>query len=64
MKTETVQTDRLLRIGEVSEMVGIKRSTIYAKIAEGVFPPPVRLEGSSTSLWRLSTIQNVVAKAR
>ena len=34
---------RILRRPEVEHMVGLSRSTIYAMMAEGHFPKPVRL---------------------
>lgn len=36
---------RLLRRGEVERMVGLRRSTIYARMAAGAFPRPIRLRG-------------------
>lgn len=35
--------DRILRRPEVQSRTGLSRSTIYAMIAEGSFPRPVRL---------------------
>ena len=34
---------RLLRFAEVVEMTGIGRSQLYAKIADGAFPPPLKV---------------------
>ena len=36
-------TDRTLRRPEVESLTGLSRSTIYAMMAEGAFPKPVRL---------------------
>ncbi len=34
---------RILRRKEVESRVGLRRSTIYQRVAEGTFPPPVNL---------------------
>jgi prophage regulatory protein len=36
-------THKILRLPAVLEYTGLSRSTIYAKIAAGQFPPPVAL---------------------
>jgi prophage regulatory protein len=41
---------RLLRIGQVEDKVGLKRSPIYAEIKKGEFPPPIKI-GSRSSAW-------------
>lgn len=48
--------DRLLRLREVEEAVGLKKTQIYARIAEGRFPPPIKLRGTRTSRWPTSSI--------
>ena len=40
---EQVQAPTILRRRQVEARVGLKRSTLYGRIAEGTFPPPVRL---------------------
>jgi prophage regulatory protein len=42
---------RLLRRPHVSEMTGLPRTTLYAAIAEGRFPAPVRI-GRRAVAWR------------
>ena len=42
---------RLLRIEEVEEITGLSHSTIYRKVKEGTFPPPVRV-GKRAVRWR------------
>ena len=37
------QQIRLLRLPEVSRIVGLKRSPIYERIARGEFPKPIKL---------------------
>lgn len=39
---------RLLRLPEVCERLGIKRSTVYSKIASGELKPPVKLGKTAT----------------
>ncbi len=46
---------RIIRIDEVSQLTGLARSTIYKKVSEGSFPPPVRLGARSVG-WRLTDI--------
>ena len=51
---------KILRIEEVTELVGLARSTIYAKVSEGGFPPPIRLGARSVG-WRLSDLDRWLA---
>ncbi len=53
---------KLISINAVSEMVGLKKSAIYLRISEGVFPGPIKL-GSKCSRWNLAEIQNWIEKA-
>ena len=47
-------TVRILRLREVIAAVGLGRSSIYAKVQTGSFPPPIKLGGARASGW-LST---------
>jgi prophage regulatory protein len=47
--------ERLLRLKDVQQKVGLGSSTIYRKIAAGTFPRPLSL-GEGTVRWRLSEI--------
>lgn len=38
--------DRFLRVGEVSEMVSLGKTTIYKRVAEGSFPAPCPIGGN------------------
>ncbi|MGV6874522.1 helix-turn-helix transcriptional regulator [Pseudochelatococcus sp. B33] len=49
------EMDRLLKITEVKEIVGMGASTIYRKVSDGEFPAPVRLSGGM-SRWRRSDL--------
>ena len=46
---------RILRMPEVCQYTGIRRSSVYRKLAEGSFPPPIRLGARSVG-WRLADI--------
>ena len=47
--------DRLLRRPDVENVTGLSRSTLYAMMAEGAFPKPVKL-GKRAVGWRASDI--------
>ena len=50
--------DKLLRRRDVEKVVGLSRSTIYAQMAKGRFPSPVRLTDSGRAVgWRESDIE-------
>lgn len=46
---------RLLRLAEVSRLVGLSRSSIYKLMSESRFPVPVRVGGRSVR-WRLESV--------
>ena len=56
-------TERILRRRAVEEMVGIGRSTLYAWVAEGGFPRPLRL-GARAVGWRESDIHAWLASRK
>jgi len=47
----------LLRLPHVLERTGLGRSTLYRLLAEGLFPPPVRI-GRRAVAWRADDIQD------
>jgi len=47
---------RLLRRFDVENLTGLARSTIYAAIAEGKFPAPVKI-GPRAVAWRESDVR-------
>lgn len=55
--------DKILRLRDVKAIVGLKRSTIYRKISEGLFPRQRLLCGSSGG-WRNSEVQAWFGKGR
>lgn len=42
-------SDKFLRLPEVSEKVGLRRTAIYDKINANDFPPPIKL--GNVSVW-------------
>lgn len=50
-------TQTLLRLPKVEAATGYKRSTIYKKIKDGTFPPPIAL-GERASAWLESEIND------
>ena len=48
-------SNRILRRPEVEEWTGLSRSTIYAMMAEGAFPKPVKL-GKRAVGWPARTV--------
>ncbi|RAI37032.1 helix-turn-helix transcriptional regulator [Rhodoplanes serenus] len=54
------QPDRIIRMDTVRHRTGLSRSTIYRKIAEGTFPPQIKISINGTG-WRESDIDRWVA---
>jgi prophage regulatory protein len=52
--------ERILRFPEVRSLSGLSRSTIYLRIAEGLFPPAILL-GKRMVGWRESEVAAVNA---
>lgn len=51
----------LLRIRDVSRLVGLARSTIYLKVGQGLFPRPVKLAGGRCNAWRSQDVRSWIA---
>lgn len=45
--TRSLEGAKLLRLPDVCSRVGMRRTSIYALIAAGLFPPPVKVGGAS-----------------
>jgi prophage regulatory protein len=45
------EPDRIIRLKTVLGRTGLSRSTIYRKIAEGTFPPQIRISVNGAG-WR------------
>ena len=54
------QPDRIIRMDTVRDRTGLSRSTIYRKIAEGTFPPQIKISINGTG-WHESDIDRWVA---
>jgi prophage regulatory protein len=50
-----LNAQRLLRLAEVSTMVGLKRSSIYRYVSEGRFPAPIKV-GYWSVRWKLADV--------
>ncbi len=48
---------RFLRIPEVLKRVGLSRSTLYARIADGQFPRPIKI-GERVAVWDETAIES------
>ncbi len=53
---------KLIRIEEVSSLVGMKKSAIYQRISENTFPSPIKL-GARSSRWNLAEVLAWIEKA-
>jgi prophage regulatory protein len=54
------EPDRIIRLKTVLGRTGLSRSTIYRKIAEGTFPPRIKISVNGAG-WRESDISQWVA---
>ena len=54
MREANKMTERFLRLTEVMEKVGLRRSAIYDKISRREFPAPVKI--GSASRWLASEV--------
>lgn len=50
---------RLIKLPEVCNAVGLSRSVIYARIQAGTFPSPIKL--GKTSTWVEAEVQQWIA---
>ncbi|MDF9301872.1 AlpA family phage regulatory protein [Tritonibacter mobilis] len=48
--------DRILRCKDVMALTGLSRSTLYAMMSEGKFPPSVKLSKRAVG-WRAAVVQ-------
>jgi len=51
-----IKNERLLRVEEVAETVGLSRACIWRWVARGRFPQPVRL-GAKATRWRADHVR-------
>jgi prophage regulatory protein len=57
------KSDRLLRIKELENKLGVKKSTIYKMIQAGEFPKPVKISERARG-WRESRAEAWIASRR
>ena len=50
-----LHAQRLIRLAEVSTMVGLGRSSLYRYVSEGRFPAPIKV-GFRSVRWKLSEV--------
>ncbi len=56
---ERTNLQRIVRMRQLTELVGIAPSTIYDLVAKGKFPAPFKLvQGGRASGWLLVTIED------
>jgi prophage regulatory protein len=48
--------NRVIRLGEVSQLVGLSKSTLYRLLQAGKFPPSIKLSDSAVG-WRIRDIE-------
>ena len=51
------QENRILRLPEVMQLIGLSKATIYRRYRDGPFPEPVRLGPQSTGWWRAEILE-------
>ena len=54
------EPDRIIRLKTVLARTGLSRSTIYRKIAEGTFPPQIKISVNGSG-WHESDINRWIA---
>lgn len=47
----------LIRRRQVEQLVQLSRSTIYAAVKAGTFPPPIRI-GARAVAWKLASVES------
>ena len=52
-----VPRDRLIRLPEVENLIGCKKSTVYTMVREGTFPKPIRLSSRMVAWPETAVLQ-------
>ena len=55
--------DRLLKVLELTEFLGVAHSTLYKWVEEGTFPKPYKM-GKKSVRWRLSEVEQWLEENR
>lgn len=61
-RTQASDSNRLLRISQVLNLIPLGRSTLWAWVKSGRFPAPVKI-GPRTTTWRERDILDFISKA-
>ena len=56
---QPANSDRLLRLGDVGAIFGLKKSALHARVAAGLLPAPIRL-GTRTARYLSSEIESIM----
>lgn len=58
----SINPDDLIRDNEASKIIGCSKSSFWRRVADGTFPPPVKIGGLSR--WLRSDIVNAIELAK
>lgn len=58
--TTSAQSEQLLRLPQVEALIGLRRSSIYAAIKAGTFPPQIKVSRRA-ACWPESHVQAWIA---
>lgn len=61
-RERSVVPNKLLRLPQVSERIGLKKSTIYKLVSEGTFPPPIKIQDTRASLWPEGAVNDWITR--
>lgn len=61
MSFSPVIEDSFLDLETIKEVTSLSKTTIYALISEGRFPPPIKINGARRSVWRASDLNAWIA---
>lgn len=62
-RPQPVQLGALVRLSDVSKLVGLSRSSIYSRVREGLFPAPVKLSDHCVR-WRREDLEAWIANPK
>ncbi len=60
IRTEPFLPNAMLRLEDVCRLVGLSRSSVYKRVADGTFPRPLRVSERSVR-WRMQDLQEWTA---
>ena len=62
-KAESLQTQQLLRINELSQLTTLSKSCINLWVAQGKFPPPITFS-ATVKVWVLQDVLDFIESQR